>query len=264
MPWYSVRRVDLGLSGKVAVVTGASRGIGRAIVEELLAEGALVVAGARDVTSLSDLKDVLAVRVDLSRPSGPSALVAAAADAHGGVDMLVNNVGGGRLHFDGVASTTDEDWQWAFEINLFSAVRAVRAALPHLLERRGAIVNVSSLNARVPAVEAPEYSAAKAGLNSFSRSLAIELAPSGVRVNIVSPGPVRTDMQTGPGGVAEEVAAATGGSIADYIANVESAVPLGRFAEPSEIGAAVVALLSERFSYVTGAELAVDGSTQAG
>ncbi len=256
--------MDLGLGGKVAVVTGASRGIGRAIVEELIAEGVSVVAGARDVTALADLEGVLAVRVDLSQPGGPAALVAAATDSHGGVDLLVNNVGAGRLHFDGVASTTDDDWQWAFEINLFSAVRAVRAALPHLLERRGAIVNVSSLNARIPAVEAPEYSAAKAALNSFSRSLAIELAPSGVRVNIVSPGPVLTDMQTGSGGVAEEVAAATGGTIADYIADVESAVPLGRFADPNEIASAVVALLSERFSYVTGADLAVDGSTQAG
>ena len=256
--------MDLGIGGKVAVVTGASRGIGRAIVQELIAEGVSVVAGARDVTALADLEGVLAVGVDLSQPSGPSALVAAALDAHGGVDLLVNNLGAGRDHSDGVASITDDDWQWAFEMNLFSAVRAVRAALPHLLERRGAIVNVSSLNARIPAVEAPEYSAAKAALNSFSRSLAIELAPSGVRVNIVSPGPVRTDMQIGPGGAAERVAAATGGTTADYIANVESAVALGRFAEPNEIAAAVVALLSERFSYVTGADLAVDGATQAG
>ncbi len=184
--------------------------------------------------------------------------------AHERLDLLVNNVGAARLHFGGAASITDEDWRWALDINLLSAVRAVRAALPHLLESRGAIVNVSSLNSHVPAVEAPEYSAAKAALNSFSRSLAIELAPAGVRVNVVSPGPVRTDMQTGPGGIGEEVAAITGGSMDDYLAGVEKAVPVGRFAEPREIAAAVVALLSGRLSYVTGAELAVDGATQAG
>jgi NAD(P)-dependent dehydrogenase (short-subunit alcohol dehydrogenase family) len=255
--------VDLELEGKVAVVTGASRGIGLAVLMGLIAEGVKVVAGARDVTSLEGL-DVVAVPVDLSTADGPGRLVEAAVEAHGGLDFLINNAGGGRLHFDGFASIGDEDWMWSFQTNLMSGVRMVRAALPHLLEREGAIVNVSSLNARIPAVEAPEYSAMKAALGSVSRALAVELAPRGVRVNAVSPGPVLTDMQTGPGGVAEQVAAVSGGTIEDYVAGVEQAVPLRRFATPEEIAAIVITLLSRRAGYVTGADIAVDGATGQG
>jgi NAD(P)-dependent dehydrogenase (short-subunit alcohol dehydrogenase family) len=145
-----------------------------------------------------------------------------------------------------------------------SAVRTTRAALPHLLERRGAIVNVSSLNARIPATEGPEYSAMKAALNNLSRSLTVELAPKGVRVNVVSPGPVLTDMQTRADGIAPHVAAATGGTIDDYVESVEKALPLGRWAQPEEIASVVISLLSEKFGYVTGAEVAVDGAVQAG
>lgn len=255
--------MDLGLAGKVAVVTGASRGIGLAVLTELVAEGVKVVGGARDVSPLAG-RDVVAVAVDLSTADGPKMLVDAAVDAHGGLDFLINNAAGGRLHFDGFASISDDDWTWAFHTTLMSAVRMVRAALPHLLERQGAIVNVSSLNGRIPAIEAPEYSAMKAALNSVSRALAVELGPSGVRVNVVSPGPVLTDMQTGPGGVGEQVAAATGGTIEDYVASVEEAVPLRRFATPEEIAAMIVALLSHRTGYVTGADIAIDGATAQG
>ena len=202
--------MEFELEGRVAVVTGASRGIGRAVVDELVAEGVKVVAGARDVTSLKGLHGVSALAVDLSTSAAPSQLIHFAVDTHGGLDFLVNNVAGARLHFSGFESIDDEDWQWAFDTNFFSAVRAIRAALPHLRERRGAIVNVSSLNGRIPAVEAPEYSATKAALNNLSRALALELASAGVRVNVVSPGPVLTDMQTGTGGIAEQVAAESG------------------------------------------------------
>ena len=256
--------MKLELEGRVAVVTGASRGIGRAIVDELVAEGVKVLAGARDVSSLEGVPGVSALSVDLSTPGAPERLIHAAVDAHGGLDFLVNNVGAGRLHFTGFESISDEDWQWAFDTNFFSAVRAIRAALPHLRARRGAIVNVSSLNGRIPAVEAPEYSATKAALNNLSRALALELASAGVRVNVVSPGPVLTDMQLGPGGIAEQVAEESGGSVEDYVTAVEQGVPLGRFAEPAEVAAVVVSLLSSRFGYVTGADVAVDGAVQTG
>jgi NAD(P)-dependent dehydrogenase (short-subunit alcohol dehydrogenase family) len=256
--------VELDLEGRVAVVTGASRGIGRAIVAELLAEGVNVVAGARDVASLEGVHGVSAISLDLSTPAGPSQLIGFAVDTHGGLDFLVNNVAGARAHFSGFESIDDDDWQWAFDTNFFSAVRAIRAALPHLRERKGAIVNVSSLNGRIPSVEAPEYSATKAALNNLSRALALELAGAGVRVNVVSPGAVLTDMQIGAGGIAELVAAESGGSVEDYVAAVEQAVPLGRFAQPAEVAAVVVSLLSRRFGYVTGADIAVDGATQAG
>jgi NAD(P)-dependent dehydrogenase (short-subunit alcohol dehydrogenase family) len=256
--------VDLGLSGKVAVVTGASRGIGRAIVDELLEQGVHVVAGSRDVATIAELADVVAVSVDPSQPEGPAALVQTAVETHGAVDFLVNNVGAGRLHFEGFASITDEDWQWAFDINFFSAVRAIRAALPQIVARKGAIVSVSSLNGRIPAVEAPEYSAAKAALNNVSRALALELGPAGVRVNVVSPGPVLTDMQAGPEGIGEKVAAASGTSVGDYLASVEQAVPLRRWAAPAEVAAMAVMLLSDRLGYVTGADVPIDGALQTG
>ena len=253
--------MDLGLHSKVVVVSGASRGIGRAIVHQLLLEDARVVAGARDVSPLADLEDVIAVPVDMSTPDGPATLVQAALDAYGHVDGLVNNVGAARLHFEGFASATDEDWRWAFETNFFSAVRAIRAALPHLIARRGAIVNISSVNGRVPAVEAPEYSATKAALNNLSRVLALELGPAGVRVNAVSPGPVLTDMQTG---FAEQLAEVSDRSAADYTAAVENTVPLRRWGEPHDVANAVVMLLSDRLGFVTGAEVAVDGAVQEG
>ena len=253
-------RVKLGLEGKIAVVTGASRGIGRAVVAELVAEGVSVVAGARDVVALEGLDGITAVSVDLSTPDAPRRLVEAAVDAHGSLDFLVNNVAAAKLHFEGFESISDEDWQWAFDTNFFSAVRATRAALPYLRERHGVIVNVSSLNGRVPAVEALAYSATKAALNNLSRALALELAGVGVRVNVVSPGLVLTDMQTGPGGVGEQVAGVSGGTVADYVSGVEQGVPLGRFAEPKEVAAVVVSLLSSRFGYVTGADVAVDGA----
>jgi NAD(P)-dependent dehydrogenase (short-subunit alcohol dehydrogenase family) len=165
---------------------------------------------------------------------------------------------------DGFAAATDDDWIWTFETNLLSAVRATRAALPHLLERRGAIVNVSSLNGRIPSTEAAEYSAMKAALNNVSRSLALELAPKGVRVNVVSPGPVLTDIQTRADGIGAQVMAASGGTIDDYVAGVEQETPLGRWAQPEEIASVVVSLLSEKFGYVTGADVAVDGAVQSG
>jgi NAD(P)-dependent dehydrogenase (short-subunit alcohol dehydrogenase family) len=256
--------MDLGLGGKVAVVTGASRGIGRAVVEALLEENVKVVAGARNVETLAGLDDVIAVAGDLSKPEGPQRLVDAAVSAHGGMDFLVNNAAGVRIHMEGFAAATDADWIWTFETNLLSAVRATRAALPHLLERRGAIVNVSSLNGRIPSTEAAEYSAMKAALNNVSRSLALELAPKGVRVNVVSPGPVLTDIQTRADGIAAQVVAASGGTIDDYVAGLEQEMPLGRWAQPEEIASVVVSLLSEKFGYVTGADVAVDGAVQSG
>lgn len=252
--------MDLQLGGKVAVVTGASRGIGRAVVELLVAEGACVVAGARDVSSLAGLAGVDAVEVDLATPAGPEQLVEAATTRHGGLDLLVNNVGAGRLHTSGFASIPDADWQWAFDVNLMSAIRATRASLPSIVERRGAIVNVSSINGKVPAKEAPEYSAMKAALLNLTRSLALELAPTGVRVNAVTPGPVATDMQIGPGGAAEQL----GVPADEYRTMVDTGVPMGRMASSAEVASAVVLLLSPALGYVAGADLAVDGVVQGG
>jgi len=197
--------VDLGLKNKVAVVTGASKGIGLAVTKALVAEGARVIAGARDVggelQSLAEGGAVNAVSIDLATPDGPQALVAAA-QQYGGLDVVVNNVGAVALRLEGFASVTDDQWLSSLNLNFMVAVRTMRAALP-LLGRRsggGAIVTVSSVNAFLPDPGIIDYCAAKAALTNFSKALSKELGPRGIRVNTVSPGPVETALWLGPDG----------------------------------------------------------------
>src|SRR3954454_20094676 len=204
--------MDLGLQGKVAVVTGASKGIGLAVTRLLAAEGARVVAGARRVDALEGIDGVTAKAADLAAPGGPEALVAAAIDEHGQVDVLVNNVGGVTLRLDGFLAVTDADFEASLQLNFLSAVRATRAAVADMLPRRdGAIVNVASVNAFFqPDSGVIDYGAAKAALVNVAKALSQELGPHGIRINSVSPGPVSTDLWLGDHGVAETVARASG------------------------------------------------------
>ena len=204
--------MDLGLEGKVAVVTGASKGIGLAITQALVAEGAHVVAGARSVDSLEGLDGVTAVPVDLPAPDGPGLLVRRALDDHGRVDVLVNNVGAVRLRMDGFLGTSDDEFEWAMRMNFFTALRALRADDPAMVEQGGgAIVNVASVNAFFqPDAGTIDYGAAKAAVLNLSKSLAQEFGPKGIHINCVSPGPVATELWLGDHGVAATVAAANG------------------------------------------------------
>jgi NAD(P)-dependent dehydrogenase (short-subunit alcohol dehydrogenase family) len=196
--------VDLHLSGKVAVVTGASTGIGLAVTRALAAEGVSVVAGARSVDSVAELGSdaaVHAVAVDLTSPDGPARLIEEAITVHGGLDILVNNVGSVRPHVGGFLTITDDDWLSALTVNLLAAVRTTRAAVPYLLERGSAtIVTISSVNSFLPDPMIIDYTAAKAALTNFSKALSKELGPKGIRVNTISPGPVSTPLWLGPGG----------------------------------------------------------------
>ncbi|WP_069467195.1 SDR family NAD(P)-dependent oxidoreductase, partial [Actinacidiphila rubida] len=207
---------DLGLAGQSALVTGAGRGIGLAVTEGLLAAGARVVAGTRNRTGeldhlVEEGAELTVVEVDLATPDGPAALVDAAVAAHGGLDVLVNNVGAVRPRVDGFLATTDADWDWTFTVNLMAAVRATRSALPHLIAAGdGRIVTVSSVNARLPDPLVFDYSAAKAALSNFCKALSKQVGPQGVRVNSVSPGPVETPLWKGAGGVAATVGAGLG------------------------------------------------------
>lgn len=202
--------MDLDLAGRTAVVTGASRGIGLEIVRALVAEGVTVVAGARTPTDeLRALTDH-AVAVDLAVAGGPEELIAAALADVGGIDLLVNNVGGNPAPFDGFLSVTDEHWDHVFELNLMSTVRATRAALPSLVERRGAIVNVASTNAHLAQPVVVAYAAAKAALLNLGKALADEFGPQGVRVNTISPGPTLTPLWTDPGSAGAAMATAMG------------------------------------------------------
>src|SRR3954468_15086493 len=256
--------MDLGMTDKVAVVTGASKGIGLAVVRALADEGAVVVAGARTTESLDDLDGVTGVPVDLAAADGPGLLVERALDDQGRVDVLVNNVGGVRLRLDGFLGTDDEEFEWAMRMNFFSALRATRAAIPHMVDQGGgAIVNVASVNSFFqPDAGTIDYGAAKAALLNLSKSLAQEFGAKGIHVNCVSPGPVSTDLWLGEHGVAETVAAAAGVDAATAREQVVASIggfATGRFTTPEEVATLVVLLASERTANVTGANFVIDG-----
>jgi NAD(P)-dependent dehydrogenase (short-subunit alcohol dehydrogenase family) len=256
--------MDLELAGKVAVVTGASKGIGLAVVRALADEGAQVVAGARTTATLDGLDRVSAVAVDLAAPDGPGKLVQRAIDEHGRVDVLVNNVGAVRLRLDGFLGTSDDEFEWAMRMNFFTALRAVRAAVPAMIDQGGgAIVNVASVNAFFqPDAGTIDYGAAKAALVNLSKSLAQEFGPHGIRVNCVSPGPVATDLWLGDHGVAATVADASGVDAETARERVVAGIggfATGRFTTPEEVATLIVLLASERTGNVTGVNYVIDG-----
>src|SRR2546421_1575865 len=232
--------MDLHLSGKAAVVTGASKGIGFAITQAPAGEGASVAAGARtgsdEVSQLADRAAVHPVLADLSSSDGPAQLVQEAVTAFGGLDLVVNNVGAVRPHIDGFLSFSEDDWERAITINFLAAVRTTRAGLPHLLERgKGTIVTICSVNASLPDPTIIDYCASKAALLNFSKALSKEVGPRGIRVNTISPGPVSTALWLGDDGVAATVARATG-SQADAVAKQAATQSVtGRFTAPQEV-----------------------------
>jgi NAD(P)-dependent dehydrogenase (short-subunit alcohol dehydrogenase family) len=257
---------DLGISGKTALVTGASRGIGLAIAQTLAAEGVRVVGAARTITPELEKVASTAVSADLSTRDGATSIVDQALAGVGGIDFLVNNVGGGDpegMTLGGVLDVDDEQWQRIFNLNLFSAVWTTRAALPSILERKGAIVNISSINARVPSGSPVGHAEAKAGLTQFGKRLSEEPAPRGVRVNTVSPGVVASPLWTDPDGFGAKVAAASGVGHGDLLAGLPGQVGIasGRLTEPEEVADLVAFLLSDRAANIHGADHVIDGGT---
>ncbi|WP_067489735.1 SDR family NAD(P)-dependent oxidoreductase [Actinomadura hibisca] len=262
--------MDLQLTGRVAIVTGASKGMGLAVVRTLLEEGAKVAAVSRKSSPELDAlagPGLLHVPADLMDPAAPALVVERAVETFGALDILVNNAGGpppgAKLPRFGFTTLADDDWREMFEFNLFAPVRLVRAALPHLLASdAAAIVNVSSGNARQPGPMNYDYNAAKAGLNNLTKGLSEEYGPQGVRVNTVSPGPVRTAWWTEEGGAADVLAGATGAdrdAVLDTVAPQMMNLVTGRLAEPQEVADAIVLLVSPRSGSTTGAEFVVDG-----
>jgi len=253
--------MELELAGRVAVVTGASRGIGLAVVRGLASNGAHVIAGARkssaELDELTRSSHVRMVEADLAEPDGPAMLVAAAGDR---IDILVNNVGSAPARTGGFLSITDDDWQISVTLNLMAAVRTTRSALPVMLAAgQGVIVNISSVNAFLPDPAVMDYSAAKAALANFSKSLSKEVGPKGIRVNTVSPGPVATDLWLGDGGVAQTVSRATGARPEDVAQQAAGDSVTGRFTQPAEVADMVLFLASDRTANVTGANITIDG-----
>lgn len=254
--------MDLGLTDKVAIVTGSSRGLGLASALALAAEGCRVTLCARTESTLQAAaaqvreaaagaggERVLAVAADVSRVDGVQALIARTVDTFGGIDVLVNNVAlarGGSL-----IETTDAEWQEAFDQTLLPAVRASRAAVPHMQRRGGgAIVIVASIYGR-EAGGRMTYNVVKAAEISLAKSLAEQLAPSNIRVNSVSPGSILFEggswwkrQQQDPEGIAEFVS---------------RELPFGRFGTPGEVGNVVAFLASARASWISGTSVVIDG-----
>lgn len=256
-----VATMDLELADKVAVVTGASKGIGLAVARELAAEGAWVVAGARGTGSLEGIEHVTPFAVDLTDPDGPARLIQHALERHGRIDVLVNNVGGVHLRLDGFLSTTDADFQASLELNFFSALRATRAAVGAMLEGGGGtIVNVASVNAFFqPDGAVIDYGAAKAALVNVAKALSQELGPRGIRIASVSPGQVATDLWLGGDGVAATIGAATGAGADAIREQVTAGIPTGRFTTPREVATLVTLLASPRTANVNGSNFVIDG-----
>ncbi len=259
--------MDLQLQDRVVVVTGASKGIGLAVARGALAEGARVVATSRTLTSeLAELTGdrLLHVVADFTDPDAPAEVIARAAETFGTLDVLVNNVGapapnGPHASF---LDVDDATWQRTLDFNLLTVVRTTRAALPLLLEGDGgAIVNVSSVNGRLPFTGVLDYSAAKAALTNLGKALSEEFAPQGVRVNTVSPGPVATPLWEGAGSLAVAMSAQGAGDVQTLIADVLPAalnLSTGRFATAEEVAQLTLLLASPLSASTTGADFSLD------
>jgi 3-oxoacyl-[acyl-carrier protein] reductase len=243
--------MKLGLEDKVCVVTGSTGGIGLAAARQLREEGATIVTSGRRSEGIGDLH----VAADLTKPGAAEELIEATLAAFGRVDGLVNNVGGTDIRkFE---ELTDDDWQASFDLNLMTAVRATRAALPGMKERgSGAIVNVSSSAGKRPSLGMPEYSVMKAAMLSYSRLVADLYGSAGIRCNAVTPGPTATEAWLEAGGLAEQQ-----GDRDEVLAKVGAGRPLGRLARADEVASVIVFLLSDQASYVTGAAWSADGGT---
>ncbi|MFB9447259.1 SDR family oxidoreductase [Dactylosporangium vinaceum] len=257
--------MDLQLSGKGAVVTGGSKGVGLAVVRTLLDEGMRVVAASRTVTPELAATGAIPVMVDLGTASGAAQLVEAALAALGGIDVLVNNVGiGDRApHVDGallqLAALPDTAWEQTFALTFYAPLRVTRAALPSLVERGGVVVNVSSAGARAVTAGPVPYNVAKAALNALTKVVAEQYGPSGVRAVTVSPGPIATEVWTDPDGFIGRLAQAQGLAFEEFATQARTALgaATGRISTPEEVARLVAVAASP--SNVTGAEFAIDG-----
>jgi 3-oxoacyl-[acyl-carrier protein] reductase len=261
--------VDLGLAGKVCVVTGASRGIGLETARQLCSEGASVLLVARSPERLETAVAAceaaggraVALACDVTDPDAGERMLGAARESLGEPDVLVNNAG--TAVWRDVEEVPDEDWRAAFEVNVLACHRAMLALVPGMRARGwGRVVNVSSTAGKRPSRYMPEYSVAKAGQLSLSRLWADRCASEGVLVNAICPGPTKSELWVGEGGLADQSAALSGlRDAGEAIERSGAGRPIGRMAEVHEIAAAIVFLCSERASYVAGAAWSVDGGT---
>jgi len=263
--------MELGLSGRACVVTGASRGIGRATARMLCAEGADVLLVARSEKQLIDAADECAsagesaggraesLAIDVTQPDAADRIVRETDERLGQLDVLVNNAGTARRR--DLDEVPDEDWYAAWELNVMAPMRLMRAAARPMGDRGwGRIVNVSSSSGKRPSTATPEYSVAKAAELSLSRLFADRYAAQGVLVNAICPGAVKSELWTEDGGLLDQVMEMEGLSSRDEALEAAAAGrPIGRIAEVDEVAGAIAFLCSEHASYTSGAAWSVDG-----
>ncbi len=254
--------MDLNLTGQVALVTGASRGIGLAIAGRLAAEGMALAVAARDEAKLRTLAadvegrggQVLVFAADLSDPAAPSAFAAAAREHFGRIDLVVNNAGATRR--GDFLALSEQDWADGFALKFFAAVRLCRAAWPHLVASRGSVVNIAGVGGRTGTAEFTIGGAVNAAVLNLTKCLADRGVRDGVRVNAINPGSIKTDRLAAR---IRQLAAERGIPEDEAAQEMTSRLGVARFGEPGEIANAVAFLASERAAYVQGAVLDVDG-----
>jgi NAD(P)-dependent dehydrogenase (short-subunit alcohol dehydrogenase family) len=256
----SQQQTEQNLAGKIALVTGGTKGIGKAIAAKLAAAGATVIVTARNQPEEA-ASPYHFIAADLSRPEGVTQVAEEITAQFVGVDILINNMGANIFPGGGYGTLNDEHWDEAFQVNLFSSVRLDRALLPRMLARKnGVIIHISSTTGQLPVWESTmAYSTAKAALNAYSKALSDEVAPQGVRVVTVSPGLNKTEAMSN---FLNDLAKNAGISVEEMTQNLfkrVGGVPLGRMAEPEETAELVYFLVSPKASYITGTNYHIDG-----
>lgn len=250
------------LSGKIALVTGGTKGTGKAIAERLLQAGAIVIIAARN-TPEKENSNLHFIASDLSKAEGTQKVVNEVLSTYGKIDILINNLGSSVTPAGGFAALTDEDWESTLQANLLAPIRLDRGFLPQMIERKsGVIIHIASIQGKLPLYNSTlPYAAAKAGLINYSKSLSNEVTPKGVRVLTVSPGWINTTASKAWLGEIARNANSTEEEAQQSVMDALGGIPFGRPAKPEEVAELVGFLVSPRANYLTGTNFVIDGGT---